>query len=162
VVPVSSWKTYGNQSLKCIYPDKLAQYNGHKGSIFRETRKRDRYSRGRRVNPDSRLRGNDGFLSPIHTKPATRAGSVRIGWGTRIRTLVGGVRVRSPAARRSPNKVSSARHRGKPRMPVQRDQRLENWVARRALRRPTFLRSTSRASRVTRPARRRVGRSSSL
>ena len=25
-----------------------------------------------------------------------------IGWGTRIRTLVGGVRVRSPTARRSP------------------------------------------------------------
>ena len=27
------------------------------------------------------------------------------GWGTRIRTLVGGVRVRSPAARRSPNSL---------------------------------------------------------
>gem|GEM_PF-5722688 len=32
------------------------------------------------------------------------------------------------------------------------DQRLENWVARRALCRPTFLRSTSRASRVMKPA----------
>ncbi len=32
------------------------------------------------------------------------------------------------------------------------DQRFENWVARRALCRPTFLRSTSRASRVTKPA----------
>src|ERR1700721_913724 len=32
------------------------------------------------------------------------------------------------------------------------DQRFENWVPRRALRRPTFLRSTSRASRVTKPA----------
>gem|GEM_PF-5333391 len=31
-------------------------------------------------------------------------------------------------------------------------QRLENWVARRALCRPTFLRSTSRASRVMNPA----------
>ena len=38
------------------------------------------------------------------------------------------------------------------------DQRFEYWVARRALRRPTFLRSTSRASRVTKPALRRAPR----
>ena len=38
------------------------------------------------------------------------------------------------------------------------DQRFEYCVARRALRKPTFFRSTSRASRVTKPALRRLGR----
>ncbi len=41
------------------------------------------------------------------------------------------------------------------------DYRFEYWVARRALRRPTFLRSTSRASRVTKPAFLSAGRSDS-
>ncbi len=41
------------------------------------------------------------------------------------------------------------------------DQRFEYCVARRALRSPTFLRSTSRASRVTNPALRKDERSDS-
>ena len=40
------------------------------------------------------------------TKTRLAAGSCCIGWGTRIRTWVDGVRVRSPAARRSPNSNS--------------------------------------------------------
>lgn len=42
--------------------------------------------------------------------------------------------------------------RGRSRPSQRSDQRFENWVARRALCRPIFLRSTSRASRVMKPA----------
>src|SRR6185437_10051296 len=50
-----------------------------------------------------------------------------------------------PLARNSPQHQSKS---------IAKNQRLENWVARRALCRPTFLRSTARASRVMNPARR--------
>jgi hypothetical protein len=44
--------------------------------------------------------------SPINRSPAG-GGPFVYGWGTRIRTWVGGVRVRSPTARRSPNRLSN-------------------------------------------------------
>ena len=49
-------------------------------------------------------------LEPSSFEPRSRKkksplpGALFFGWGTRIRTWVGGVRVRSPTARRSPNK----------------------------------------------------------
>jgi hypothetical protein len=44
------------------------------------------------------------ILELMTIKKAPKQGPFLLyGWGTRIRTLVGGVRVRSPAARRSPN-----------------------------------------------------------
>ena len=42
--------------------------------------------------------------TPVPKKKSPLPGALFSGWGTRIRTWVGGVRVRSPTARRSPNK----------------------------------------------------------
>jgi len=90
------------------------------------------------------------------------SGRVRDLWwsGSGSRTWLGSTPAR-PDRHRSP-KTTKARPRpgfccppsGIPKDPTPgaMDQRLENWVARRALCRPTFLRSTSRASRVMKPA----------
>ncbi len=83
-------------------------------------------------------------------KPAQGRLFCVFGWGTRIRTLVDGVRVRSPAARRSPK----FRRQGQGvRAKACRIFYLFEYCGRlRALCRPTFFRSTSRASRVRKPA----------
>ncbi len=79
-------------------------------------------------------------LSPIKPSPAQPAATAKTGGRKQQKPGQAGLLFRNQPGNRS--------------CPIQRAgyQRLENWVARRALCRPTFLRSTSRASRVMKPA----------
>jgi hypothetical protein len=60
-----------------------------------------------RQNQFERVLGVEVFFLVVPNKSnPLQSGLLLFGWGTRIRTWVDGVRVRSPAARRSPNSDS--------------------------------------------------------
>jgi hypothetical protein len=73
--------------------------------------------RDHRVFGFRRLRREDheSLANPPKTKGPAVRGPFLLGWGTRIRTWVDGVRVRSPTARRSPKElqVQGTRYKGK-------------------------------------------------
>lgn len=83
-----------------------------------------------------------------HRMPESESGALPLGDGAVV-LQVGDCNAKST---KQEYQSHSIRDREQAPGPERSDQRFENWVARRALCRPTFLRSTSRASRVMKPA----------
>ena len=89
----------------------------HRWHFFAPTGRRTA-DRGRWRRQDYGELGQVGPDSANNQKRPAKAGLFVIGWGTRIRTWVDGVRVRSPTARRSPNAVRATAARSHRRSPL--------------------------------------------